>query len=114
MTKGNYLGEFELVVLLALARLNQPASGMPIYDEICATTGRDVSVHSVYVTLARMEKKGYVAAGAGGVPGGGGTGGRARKCYELLPAGASALQRSREMYDSLWAGIRLKPGTGKP
>ena len=114
MSKGNYLGEFELVVLLALARLDDPASGMPIYDEICRTTGRDVSVHSVYVTLNRMEKKGYVTSRAGDPSVEGGGGGRARKCYELLPAGVSALQQSRAMYDSLWAGIRLKEGVSKP
>ena len=114
MTKGNYLGEFELVVLLALARLDEPASGMPIYDEICNTTGRDVSVHSVYVTLSRMEKKGYVATCSGAPSAAGELGGRVRKCYELLPAGISALQQSRELYDNLWAGIRLTPGASKP
>ena len=113
MTKGNYLGEFELVVLLALARLDEPSSGMPIYDEICSTTGRDASVHSVYVTLGRMEKKGYVSSRSGEPSGDEGTGARARKFYELLPAGLSALQQSRDMYDSLWAGIRLNTGASK-
>jgi PadR family transcriptional regulator PadR len=113
VTKGTYLGEFELVVLLSLARLDKPSSGMPIYDEICKTTGRDASVHSVYVTLGRMEKKGYVTSRAGDPSLEGGAGGRARKCYELLPVGVSALQQSRAMYDSLWAGIRLKEGVGK-
>ena len=113
MTKGNYLGEFELVVLLALARFDEPASGMPIYDEICNTTGRDVSVHSVYVTLGRMEKKGYLASSSGAPSGDEGMGGRTRKCYELLPAGVDALQQSRDMYDSLWAGICLKARTSK-
>jgi PadR family transcriptional regulator PadR len=114
VTKGNYLGEFELVVLLALARLGQSASGMPIYDEICKTTGREASVHSVYVTLGRMEKKGYVASSSGAPTRNGGTIGRSRKCYELLPAGVDALRQSRAMYDSLWAGISLKTGTSKP
>ncbi len=114
MTKGNYLGEFELVVLLALARLDKPSSGMPIYDEICNTTGRDASVHSVYVTLGRMEKKGYVTSRSTDPSVSGGAGARTRKCYELLPAGVTALKLSREMYDSLWAGIRLKPRASKP
>ncbi len=107
MTKGNYLGEFELVVLLALARLGEPASGMPIYDEICRTTGRDASVHAVYVTLKRMEKKGYVAASDERSEG------RAKKSYELSEAGLSALQKSRDMYDNLWAGVSLKADAGR-
>ncbi|MFC1639465.1 PadR family transcriptional regulator [Gemmatimonadota bacterium] len=114
MTKGNYLGEFELVVLLALARLGEPSSGMPIYDEICATTGRDVSVHSVYVTLGRMEKKGYVSSRQGESSESCDPGGPTRKCYELLPGGVSALQQSRAMYDNLWAGVRLTTGAREP
>lgn len=106
MTKGNYLGEFELVVLLALARLDEPSSGMPIYDEICSTTGRDVSVHSVYVTLSRMEKKGYVKSDSGAP-------GRARKFYSLTDDGTAALRHSRDMYDSLWSGVSLRAGAGE-
>jgi DNA-binding PadR family transcriptional regulator len=62
MTRGDYLGEFELVVMLALARLDEAAYGMSIYDEILATTGRDVSIQAVYVTLNRLEKKGHVTS----------------------------------------------------
>ena len=113
MSKGNYLGEFELVVLLALARLDKTASGMPIYDEICKTTGRDVSVHSVYVTLARMEKKGYVSSSPGNLASEASASGRFRKCYSLSPNGISALQRSRDMYENLWAGVRLKVGASE-
>lgn len=111
MSRGGYLGEFELVVLLALARLDEPSYGMAIYDEIIATTGRDVSVHSVYVTLSRMEKKGFLSANLGEPSHGAGEA-RARKCYSLLAAGLAALRKSREMYDSLWAGVRLKAGAG--
>lgn len=113
MTKGNYLGEFELVVLLALARLDEPASGMPIYDEICRTTGRDVSVHSVYVTLNRMEKKGYVSSSPGGLGNVDGPSGKARKCYTLSANGVAALKQSRDLYDSLWAGVRLRAGASE-
>lgn len=113
MTKGNYLGEFELVVLLALARLDDPASGMPIYDEICRTTGRDVSVHSVYVTLSRMEKKGYVSSSPGCLDEADGTAGKPRKCYKISADGVAALQQSRDLYDSLWAGVSLSTGASE-
>lgn len=113
MSKGNYLGEFELVVLLALARLDGPSSGMPIYDEICRTTGRDVSVHSVYVTLARLEKKAFLKSRSGAPKAEAEVGGRSRKCYVLSPAGITALQQSRDMYDSLWAGVDLNSGARK-
>ncbi len=107
MTRGDYLGEFELVVLLALVRLDEPAYGMSIYDEILTATGRGVSIQAVYVTLSRLEKKGYVESrtGESTVE----RGGRARKYYAVRPAGRSALNRSRAMFDSLWAGVRMKP-----
>jgi DNA-binding PadR family transcriptional regulator len=111
VTKGDYLGEFELVVLLALARLDQASYGMSIYDEILDTTGRDVSIQAVYVTLNRLEKKGYVSAKLG--DSGDERGGRPRKYYTLKAAGATALRNSRAMYDSLWAGVRLRAGTSK-
>ena len=113
MTKGNYLGEFELVVLLALARFDKPTSGMPIYDEICRATGRDVSVHSVYVTLSRMDKKGYVSSSLGDVENDDGNTARARKCYTLSMDGVAALRRSRDMYENLWAGVRLTAGASE-
>ena len=34
MSKGSYLGEFEQIVLLALARLEEVAYGMAIMEEI--------------------------------------------------------------------------------
>jgi len=109
VTKGDYLGEFELVVLLALARLDKAAYGMSIYDEILDTTGRDVSIQAVYVTLNRLEKKGYVTSQVGDATDD--RGGRPRKYYSLGPIGVTALRISRAMYDSLWAGVRLKTGT---
>ncbi len=111
MTKGDYLGEFELVVLLALARLDEAAYGMTIYDEILATTGRDVSVQAVYVTLNRLDKKRYVTSHLGEFTEDRGS--RPRKYYSLKPAGVTALRNSRAMYDSLWAGVRLRAGTSK-
>ena len=107
MTKGNYLGEFELIVLLALVRLDEPAYGMSIYDEILDATGRAVSIQAVYVTLSRLERKGYVESrvGESTVE----RGGRARKYYTARPAGLSALSLSRAMFDNLWAGVQLNP-----
>ena len=42
MAKGDYLGEFELVVLLGLARIADEAYGMTIFEEIKVVTGRDL------------------------------------------------------------------------
>ena len=99
-----YLGEFEHVVLLALARLSDGGYGAAIHAEILETSGRDVSIPSVYVTLKRLEKKGLVASTTRAVE----EGGRARKVYTLLPDGRAALARARDLLDRLWSGLEVE------
>ena len=95
-----YLGEFEQVVLLALARLRGPAYGGTIHQEILDATGRDVSIPAVYVTLKRMERKGLVSSDVSQPS----SGGRATRNYRLLPEGERALARSRTLLERLWRG----------
>ena len=101
MSTRDYLGEFEQVVLLALARLREPAYGAEIHREIHERTGRDVSIPAVYVTLKRMEAKGLVASEVTDPP----DGGRSTRNYHVLPAGEEALSQSRAMLERLWEGL---------
>ncbi len=100
-----YLGEFEQVVLLALSRLRGPAYGAAIHREILETTGRDVSIPAVYVTLKRMERKGLVASDVTDSP----SGQRATRDYRVLPAGDDAMARSRALLERLWDGLGAEP-----
>ena len=97
-----YLGEFELVVLLALARLGDSAYGASIHQEILKATGRDVSIPAVYVTLKRMERKGLVASAVGQ---GEGSTRRPTRNYSVLPEGHIAIGRSREQLERLWSDV---------
>ena len=65
MAKGEYLGEFEQIVLLALATAGEDAPGREVYEEIVRATGRDIAVTAVYVTLNRLARKGFVSASMG-------------------------------------------------
>ena len=104
MGKGNYLGEFEQLVLLALATVGEDAPGREVYEEITRTTGRDVAVTAVYVTLNRLLKKGHVSAEMGdSTPE---RGGRAKKLFRLEAEGAEARKHSREQFDILWRGAK--------
>lgn len=98
MAGRDFLGEFEHVVLLALARRPGSAYGAEIHREILERTGRDVSIPAVYVTLKRMERKGLVASRVAKAPGGG----RATRNYRLLPTGREALESSRALLERLW------------
>ena len=43
MGKSKYPGEFEQVVMLALARVGDGAYSVPVHAEILKTSGRDVA-----------------------------------------------------------------------
>ena len=95
MAKGDFLGEFELYVLLALSQLRTPPYGNAIRREIEARTGREIAVGAVYATLARLSDKGLVRftlSAPEPIPGG-----RARKCFRLTAAGNRALRHSTKM-----------------
>src|SRR3712207_7667392 len=79
------LGEFEQMVLLAIAHLRGEAYGIPIVDEIERRTGRTVARAAVYVTLRRLEEKGFVSSWMGDpTPE---RGGKARRYVKLEPEG---------------------------
>ena len=105
MSKGEYLGEFEQMVLLALLRLKENAYGVTVRKEIQSRTDRRVAIGAVYACLERLERKGYVTASISDpqpVPGG-----RSRKYFEFTRAGAEALQQSREMVQRMTDGMAV-------
>ncbi len=103
MGKGDYLGEFELVVLLTLFHLGEEAYGMTIRLEIEERTGRSVSIGAVYTTLRRLQRKGYASSRLGAPSRS--RGGRAKKYFTLEPEGLAAVQRSRQMFANLWKNV---------
>ena len=113
MAKGEFLGEFEQLVLLALLRLQDEAYGMAVRREISDRANRDVSIGAVYATLDRLEEKGLVRSRVGGSTDN--RGGRARKCFTISGAGAKALERSqhavRQMLDGLPARWNPQPSS---
>ena len=62
MAKREFMGGFELLVLLALIKLGDEAYGVPISEAIEESSGRDVAIGSVYLTLARLERNGLVSS----------------------------------------------------
>jgi PadR family transcriptional regulator PadR len=103
MSPRDSLGEFEMVVMLTLLHLGDQAYGMTIRLEIEERTGRSVSIGAVYTTLRRLSSKGYVDSVLGAPSPS--RGGRAKKHFRLEEEGMQALQRSREMFTSLWNGL---------
>src|SRR5579864_1587851 len=84
------LGDFEQLVLLALVRLGPEAYGATILREIEQRTGRRLSIGAVYVTLRRLESKGFVISRIGEPTAE--RGGRRKKHIALRPAGERSLR----------------------
>ncbi len=111
MSKGKYLGEFEQLVLLAVARLDDGAYGMSIRREIEACSGRHVAIGAVYATLERLLDKRYVRAQKGDTSPE--RDGRARKFFALTASGADELEEARGLQERMWAGLELRRDEGK-
>jgi PadR family transcriptional regulator PadR len=102
---GPFLAEFELYVMLAIARLGEAAYGASIRREIEARTGRPVSVGALYATLARLGDKGLLRFRVSEPEPT--RGGRSRKHCTLTPAGKSALRHSTAMLTRMMDGVAL-------
>jgi PadR family transcriptional regulator PadR len=123
MAKGDHLGEFEHLVMLALLRLKGDAYGMRVRREIQGRTERSVTIGSVYATLERLERKGFVVSTVGGQEPSRGrhssskvrdssSKGRARRYFGLTPAGAKALLRKQDAIQRMTEGLSLRRELG--
>jgi len=108
MPKRSYLGEMELMVLLAVMRLGDEAYGVPISKELLILARREVSLGSIYAALDRLEEKGFVSSVLGDpTPE---RGGRAKRYFNVTSAGVRALKMTRTALTNLWSGIPLLEG----
>ena len=72
---------------------------MTIRRELAEHTGREIAVGAIYTALARLETRGYVDRGsASRRPE---RGGRAKRFYRVLPAGAKAVERAEAAFVAL-------------
>ena len=108
MRDHNYLGEFELMLLLTLIHLGDDAYGVPLSRELALRRGRDVSVGSVYAALDRLELKGLVASNLGdSTPE---RGGRAKRYFRVTRQGIRSVHETRKVLTKLWKSL---PSAGK-
>lgn len=112
MPPGKFLAEFEIYLMLAIARRDDEAYGASIRRQIQERTGRPVSIGAVYATLGRLEDKSLLASRVSEPRPV--AGGRARKYYRLTPAGREALDHSTRMMQRMMEGVELAPaGDGR-
>src|SRR5258708_37815218 len=97
------LGSLEHIVLLAVMRLGSGAYGMTVRREIENASGRDISIGAVYVTLTRLESKGFLKSWAGEPTAE--RGGRAKRHFDITADGRSALRNTHEIILKMSAGL---------
>jgi DNA-binding PadR family transcriptional regulator len=101
---ADYLGEFEQLILLALARLGDDAYGVAIRETLVERTRRQPSFGAIYSTLRRLEDKGLVRSYTGEPEAV--RGGRAKKHVVLTPRGRAALREAHAAIVRMAEGVR--------
>lgn len=105
------LGEVEQLVLLAVLRLGESGYAVTIRDEIRDRAGVTLSRGTVYVTLDRLERAGYVRSWfAEPTPE---RGGKAKRYFALERAGLAVLRENTRAVERLRQGTSLAPARGR-
>jgi DNA-binding PadR family transcriptional regulator len=99
------LGEVEMLVLLAVLRLGDDAYAVPIRELVLADAGVELSRGTIYVALERLERRGYVTSYFSDPQAV--RGGKARRMFQLKPAGLAALKTAKSAVDRLASGTVL-------
>jgi PadR family transcriptional regulator PadR len=111
MADRSYLGEFELMILLAVTHLGDEAYGVPISREIELHRRKEVSVGSVYAALERLEKKGLVESSVGDpTPE---RGGKAKRYFRVTKEGLRQVHETRRVLSKMWR-VLPDPQGGRP
>jgi PadR family transcriptional regulator PadR len=103
MARREFLGGFELLVLLALIRIGDEAYGVPISEAIEESSGREVALGSVYITLERLENKGFVSSALGEPTAV--RGGRAKTYFRITAKGLREVRQAQRTLITLWQDV---------
>jgi PadR family transcriptional regulator, regulatory protein PadR len=104
--KRNYLGEFEELVLLTVAVLNNNGYGVSIMHEIIKQSNRAVRLNQVHAALQRLEEKGMVKSRMGEPTRE--RGGRRKRLFIITAYGQQTLMEIQSLRNQMWG---LLPGT---
>ena len=101
--KGTNLGEFEELVLLAVAAMQDEAYSLAITEEINKVTKRNITFGVVHSALDRLEKKGFLKSEMGGATKE--RGGRRKRIFSISAVGKEAVLKAKDQRDQLWKMI---------
>jgi len=96
------LGEFEVVVLMAVLHLGQDGNGSAVLAAIAARTARRPARGSVYVTLDRLEQKGLLTSRLIDAPT---VRGGTKRLFRATAAGVKAVKHAIDTLDRMRCGL---------
>jgi DNA-binding PadR family transcriptional regulator len=101
-----YIGEFEELVLLTIAALDEDAYGVGIKEDIEKRTDRSISIGALHSTITRLEEKGLINSWLGDPTQE--RGGRRKRYFQLTNLGKSSLREMKQLRDELWDLSKVK------
>ena len=104
--KGDRLGEFEEIVLLATYGLGEAAYGVTIQQRLEQSIGRAATIGAVYAALERLERKEYLRSKVGGATHE--RGGRRKRFFKVTEQGVGALEAMRADREQMWKLVEHK------
>ncbi|WP_426295215.1 PadR family transcriptional regulator [Dyadobacter endophyticus] len=96
----SYLGEFEEIILLAVAVMDGRAYGIAVMHEIMEQSGRVARLNQVHSALQRLEEKGMVRSALGEPTAE--RGGKRKKLFTVTAYGQRTLREIQEVRTSFW------------
>jgi len=103
MKNEDYLGNLELIIMLALIRLDDEAYGVSIAREIRRTVAYEIALGTIYAVLERLEQRRMVSSAVGeSTPE---RGGRAKRYFRVTAKGMRKVNQTRRALAKLWQGL---------
>jgi DNA-binding PadR family transcriptional regulator len=101
--KGDHLGEFEELTLLAVRATGETSYAVPVQRFVEQATNRAVTMGAVYAALDRLEQKGLLASAMSEpTPE---RGGKRKRMFAVTPEGMRTLRYLRRVRDRMWRAI---------
>ena len=101
--KGDQIGEFEELLLLAVLALDETPTGVSIQQYLENVTARRVSLGAVYAGLDRLERKRLVASSFGDASPT--RGGKRKRLFQITRDGRRTAETVRRVRNTMWKTI---------
>jgi len=100
-----HVGDFEQLVLLAILKLDEAATGAAIRETVEDASRKRVWIGAVYTALQRLEAKGLIRAGLAAPAG---AGERRLKIFALSAQGRNVVGQTYDTWTRITRGLKPK------